>query len=212
MTSMSITQGLSELKLLDKRINKLVGAERYNEVQTPCFSFIDVSTKTKPIDADRLKKEAMANYQSLNDLLKRRDTIKRAIILANSTTQVKIGNWTGTVAEAIEQKSSIKYKQTLLFCMKKRMEDVNTRLTEEKAELEQRLDRLLSSEMGKDVKTNPETVSALTKSFNESNKVVLVDPLDAAKLISQMEDEVENFATNVDWVLSETNGKTIITV
>ena len=212
MTSMSITQGLAELKLLDKRINKLVGVERCNDVQIPCFIFVNISTKTKPIDADRFKKEVLANYQSLNDLLKRRNTIKRAIILANATTQVKIGTWTGTVAEAIEQKSSIKYKQTLLFCMKKQMEDVNARLTEGKAELENRLDRLLSSEMGKDVKTNPETVTALTKSFNENNRVVLIDPLDAAKLISQMEDEVESFATNVDWVLSEMNGKTMIAV
>ena len=210
---MSITQGLAELKLLDKRIVKLVGTSdgRYT-TEGPCFAFVDLMTKTKPIDIERFKKEALANYQSFNDLLKRRDTIKRAIILANASTQVKIGAWTGTVAEAIEQKSSIKYRATLLASMKRQVEEVMSRLQTETSELQGRLDRLLSSEMGKDVKTNPETVDALSRSFTENNKIAMVDPLDSSKLIAHLEEEVDGFATNVDWVLSEINGKTIITV
>ena len=210
-TQMSITQGLAELKLLDKRITRVGGSENKYEV-TDCFAFIDVATKTKPVDVERIKREALANYQSFNDLLKRRDAIKRAIIMANASTQVKIGTWTGTIAEAIEQKSSIKYKNTLLACMKKQVQEVTRRFQEETSELQGRLDRLLSSEMGKDVKTNPETVDALTRSFTENNKVQLIDPLDSAKLIDSLEEEVEGFATNVDWVLSEINGKTMITV
>ena len=208
---MSITQGLAELKLLDKRIVKLVGTSdsRYT---SEGFACIDLMTKTKPVDMERFKKEALANYQSLNDLMKRRDTIKRAIILANATTQVKIGSWSGTVAEAIEQKSSIKYKETLIKSMERQVEEVMSRFRTETSELQGRLDRLLSSEMGKDVKTNPETVDALSRSFTENNKIAIVDPLDTSKLIATLEEEVEGFATNVDWVLSEINGKTMITV
>ena len=66
--------------------------------------------------------------------------------------------------------------------------------------------------MGKDVKTNPETVDALSRSFTENNKIAIIDPLDTSKLIATLEEEVEGFATNVDWVLSEINGKTMITV
>jgi hypothetical protein len=212
-TQMSITQGLAELKLLDKRIVKLVGKsdDRYNN-EAPCFAFVDLMTKTKPVDTERFKKEALANYQSLSDLIKRRDAIKRAIIMANSSTQVKIGTWTGSVAEAIEQKTSIKYRETLIKSMKRQVEEVMKRLQDEKSEIQGRLDRLLSSEMGKDVKTNPDTVDALTRSFMENNKVQLIDPLDSSKLIATLEEEVEGFATNVDWVLSEINGKTMITV
>ena len=210
---MSITQGLAELKLLDKRIVKLIGKsdDRYNN-EAPCFAFVDLMTKTKPVDMERFKKEALANYHSLFDLMRRRDTIKRAIILANATTQVKIGTWSGTVAEAIEQKASIKYKETLIKSMKRQVEEVTSRFRTETSELQGRLDRLLSSEMGKDVKTNPETVDALSRSFTENNKIALVDPLDSSKLIATLEEEVDGFATNVDWVLSEINGKTMITV
>ena len=116
------------------------------------------------------------------------------------------------MAEAIEQKTSIKYRETLIKSMKRQVEEVMKRLQDEKSELQGRLDRLLSSEMGKDVKTNPDTVDALTRSFTENNKVQLIDPLDSSKLIATLEEEVESFSTNVDWVLSEINGKTMITV
>jgi hypothetical protein len=210
----SITQGLAELKLLDKRIKNLVGSSGtsdWDSSQT-CFRFMDVSTKTQQVDAERLKKEAQSAYQSFNDLLKRRDQIKRAINQKNATTIVRIGSWEGTVAEAIEQKASITYKRTLLYSMKKQSTEVTDRLKSEQKDMSDRLDRLLSSEMGKDMRTNPETVSALSASFQENNKITLIDPLDSGKVIKALEEEIESFTTNVDWVLSEANSKTLIRV
>jgi hypothetical protein len=75
-----------------------------------------------------------------------------------------------------------------------------------------RLERLLQSELGKDVKTNPETITSLTNSFRENNKVELVDPLDLAAKISGLEEEIDAFETNVDWVLSESNATTFLQV
>ena len=205
MTSeISITQGLAELKLLDKRIKKLSG--------TDSFKFIDVSTKTRAVDTEKLRKEALASYQSFIDLVKRRDSIKQAIVMKNATTQVKIGTWIGSIAEAIERKSSIEYKKSLLYNMKRQATAANERYDNEQRELGDRLDRLLNSEMGKDVRTNPDTVNAITTSFYEKNKVSLVDPLNSGKLIADLEEEIESFLTNVDWVLSETNGKTRIRI
>jgi len=42
--------------------------------------------------------------------------------------------------------------------------------------------------------------------------VELVDPLDLVKMAKELSDEIDSFETNVDWVLSEANGKTMITV
>jgi hypothetical protein len=212
-TSMSITQGLAELKLLDKRINKLInGGSKSAYDNEPCFLFIDVHTKTHPVDTESLKKSATSNYQSFNDLVNRYSLIKRAIILKNATTLVNIGEWTGTVAEAIEQKSSIQYKKKLMEQMKRQYVAAAEKKTVEKNDLVNRLDKLLSSEMGKDVRTNPETVNAITVSFEENNKVLLVDPINSLNVIHQLENEVDAFLTNVDWVLSEVNGKTLITI
>jgi hypothetical protein len=94
--------------------------------------------------------------------------------------------------------------------MKETILDVEREHTNAVEETTSRLDRLLSSELGKDVKTNPETIASLTASFQETNKVVVLDPLDLRSKAQQLEEEIDTFETNVDWVLSETNSKTMI--
>jgi len=199
---MSITQGLAELKLLDKRLQTHLTHMRW----------VDVSTESNRVDVEKLKSRAEAEYQSYMDLVKRRDSIKRAVVLSNSSTQVKIGKWEGTVAEAIEHKHSIENKRRLLEAMKDLLKEKRTQYDSLKEQMDSRLERLLQSELGKDVKTNPETLTALTNTFRANNRVDLVDPLDIARKISDLEEEISSFETNVDWVLSESNGKTLITV
>jgi hypothetical protein len=200
--SMSITQGLAELKLLDKRIN----------THLKHLKWADVSTESNRVDVEKLKSRATAEYQSYMDLVKRRDSIKRAVVLANASTKVKIGSWEGTIAEAIEHKRSIEYQQNLLESMKNQLQEARKQYESTKSALDSRLERLLQSELGKDVKTNPETLAALTNTFRANNKVDLVDPLDLATKVAELEEEISNFETNVDWVLSEANGKTTIEV
>jgi hypothetical protein len=188
--------------MLDKRIRKFS-----DRVQ-----WAAVSTKLQPVDTERLRREAEAEYQSFTDLCKRRDKIKKAIVMANAATRVKIGVWEGTVAEAIEHKASIQYKKQLLEMMRNCIMEVRGRFTEQQQAADVRLDRLLQSELGKDVRTNPETIQAITTSFRENNKVELVDPLGLEGRAKELDDEIESFETNVDWVLSEANGKTMIQV
>jgi hypothetical protein len=200
---MSITQGLAELKLLDKRLSK--GLED--------VSWMAVSTKNKKVSEEELKKVAVSEYQSYLSLVKRRDTIKRAVVLSNANTPVCIaGSWSGTVAEAIEYKSSLTYKKKLLAKMKECVRKAEEEFKDGVEDMNSRLDRLLSSELGKDVKTNPDTIAALSATFQESNKVVLVDPLGLKAESKKLEEEIDAFETNVDWVLSECNGKTLISV
>lgn len=200
--TISVTQALAELKLLDKRINK---ALEY-------VMWADVKTKSHPVDIEKFAKTVRAEYQSFTDLVKRRDTLKRAVVMANATTRVKVGSWEGTVAEAIEYKTSIAYKKRLLEEMQSQLYRANAKFQEQQEAVDARLEKLLHSELGKDVKTSPETITALTNSFRENNKVELVNPLDLATCVRELEEEIEAFETNVDWVLSETNGKVLIAV
>ena len=200
---MSITQALPELKLLEKRIDKVMSS-----IQDWC----KVSHNGAPVDKDKHKKETEASLQSFMDLVKRRDAIKRAIILSNAQTKVKIGTFEGTVAEAIEYKMSIRFKRNLLDSMKESLQSKREEYERMKGQVDSRLERLLQSELGKDVKTNPETITALTTSFRDNNKVELVDPLDLAAKIQTLEDELDSFETNVDWVLSQANATTMIQV
>lgn len=198
----SVTQALAELKLLEKRINKSLS----------CIKWSDVSFKNNNIDESQLKKIAESEYQSYIDLLKRRDTIKRAVVLSNATTNVTVGNWSGSVAEAIEQKSNMNFKKKLLESMKNSLLQSLDNYKKKAKELETRLDKLLQSELGKDIKTNPETIQALTTSFKETNKITHHDPLQLNIKIKQLEEEIEDFETNINWKLSESNGKTTIII
>ena len=198
----SITQALAELKLLDKRINKALDN----------VTWADVKTKSRPVDTEKFAKTVKAEYQSFTDLVKRRDTIKRAVVKANATTRVKVGNWEGTVAEAIEYKTSIYYKKRLLDIMRAQLLRAKEQFKDQQEAVDGRLEKLLHSELGKDVKTSPETITALTNTFRENNKVELVDPLGLSERTAEFDTEIEEFETNVDWVLSETNGKTMVEV
>jgi hypothetical protein len=198
----SITQALAELKLLDKRIQKVVDD----------VTWADVKTKSHPVDVEKFSRTANAEYDSFLALVKRRDTMKRAVVSSNAATRVKVGTWEGTVAEAIEYKTSIFYKKRLLDIMKAQLLTAKAQFKEQQESVDARLEKLLHSELGKDVKTSPETITALTNSFRENNKVELVDPLDLSQKSKELEEEIETFETNVDWVLSEVNGKTLIQV
>jgi hypothetical protein len=103
--AISVTQALAELKLLDKRIQKALDY----------VTWADVKTKSHPVDTDKFSKNVHAEYQSFLALVKRRDAMKRAVVTSNATTRVKVGAWEGTVAEAIEYKTSIHYKKRLLM-------------------------------------------------------------------------------------------------
>ncbi len=175
-TEMSVTQALAEVKLLEKRLQKTLDTET--------TQWIAVATKTRPVDVAELKRRAQAADQSFMALVGRRDRLKQAIVKSNATTQVKIGEWTGTVET---------YKA-------------------EQEEVNRRLDRMLTSELGKDVRTNPDTIAALTTTFRENNKVELVDPIHLADQIARFEEEIDTFVTNVDWVLSESNGRTMVSI
>ncbi len=202
MPSISITHALAEIKLLGKRIQSAL-----NDAE-----WMAVSTKTRPVDVDRLKRNAQSTEQSYLDLVKRRNLLKQAIVQSNATTVVKIGDWEGTIAEAIEKKTSIAYQRELLESMRSAYVRVTDEYKREQDASQTRLDRLLASELGKDVRTNPETIAALTTTFKENNKVDLVDPLHLSERIKALESEIDSFTTNVDWVLAESNGRTMIEI
>lgn len=210
----SVTQALAELKLLDKRIRRVYESkcQPTDYECNPPMTWVAVKTKSSPVDAEQLRREAQSDWQSFEDLVARRDKIKRAIVQSNATTRVKIGDWEGTVAEAVEHKSSVQYKKSFASQAKAHLAAVEAEFKRKQKEVQDRLDKLLQSELGKDVRTNPETIQAITTSFLENNKVEMVDPLQLASRIRKLEEEIETFETNVDWVLSECNGRTMVDV
>jgi len=146
------------------------------------------------------------------DLLKRYKAIKSAIVLSNAATTVTIAGVAYTVADAVERKRAIEFEKEMLVTLQHQYEAVTKKYESHTAAEILRVERLLQSELSKDNKTNVEVIAQLTETFLNQNKAEILDPLDVKVLIARMTQSIEDFETKVDWVLSESNGRTMISV
>jgi hypothetical protein len=55
-------------------------------------------------------------------------------------------------------------------------------------------------------------ITQLTETFLAQNKAEVLDPLNLETKISEMNRSIEEFETKVDWVLSESNGRTVLSL
>lgn len=207
MTTISITRALSELKLLDKRINKAI-----NETQ-----FVEKVVGKKGISGyptvEAFEEKVKSSFQSINDLIQHRKDIKAKIVASNAVTKVEIAGKTLTVAEAIERKTSIEYEQELLNKMKRDFNRKNEEVERENINVQNRLDKMIQEALAGDTTGNAsETIENISTTYKENNAAKIVNPLDILKTIEEKELEIDSFLGEVDIILSESNAKTTIEI
>lgn len=206
---MSITRGLAELKLLSSRIERSIidssfivankkSAKKVNNVYTTA-EFIN---------------NAKSTYQSITDLIERRKEIKSAIVDANAKTMVTISGKTMTVAEAIERKDSIKFEKLLLENMIKQYNSSVVLANRQNEMVQTKLDELLLVTFGKEnkQKTSDSEIAMISNPYLEQNEWELINPLSLHEKIESMKKSIEDFETEVDFILSESNTITKITI
>lgn len=204
MPSQSITRSLVEIKTLDARINKII--------ENAVFTSYKTKTRNHNLNADEFRKTANADYQSLNDLICRRDKIKNAIVLSNSVTMVEIAGKKMTVSQAIEFKNTIEYKRNIVFKMRQQRQTVIIESENHRNRVQNKIDENIKIICGKDTKADATTIQTITDGITKGDPIEIFDPLGIDALISHMETEIEDFSANVDFVLSESNALTQITV
>lgn len=204
--TMSIQRGLSELKLLDKRIaNAMQGAK-----------LIGVRIGEKPVtgfkDDEEFQKQALSKLESITDLIKRREAIKGAIVVANATTYVKVGSENMTIATAIERKSSIRYTENLLQLVRGQYSTQLVDYMRKDDSFKANLDRHLETLYGKEGKAKGLENRDALKPFLDMNEPHLVDPLNLKQVIDNLQEQIDVFTSEVDLSLSEINVKTEIEI
>lgn len=203
----TVTRGLAELKTLDSRINNAIAQGTYVSVVR--------GKKEVPLNAavskDDLEKTIQSSFQTVGDLIKRRDLIKRAIIVANSKTEVSISGEKMTVAEAIERKTSIKYTQNFINTLQsqynRESQAANTQNARVEADVEKRVMAAYGNDKGKVSEDQYRLISEAVKGESEAK---LLDPKKIVEQIAALRREYEDFVTEVDFVLSESNARTEI--
>lgn len=199
----SITRALSELKVLEKRFYS--GIDDLNLVAVK--HGLILRRPNSSIKVDDFKKRATSGDQSVRDLEERIALIKKKIAEVNSKTYVKIGSREMTIQEALIEKSTIiPLKEARLAKYKRLLTDARNQFDAAVEENEEKIQRNIQDR--KDVLTE----SQAREEIESSRKVEMIDPLNIADKIKELEDEIMDFKGNVDFALSEVNSTTFIEI
>lgn len=207
---MTIHRALAELKLIDSRIEKAI-----NVVEPT-----GLMQNNKPVNGfyakDDFEKDVKAKYQSVTDLINRKNSIKSAIVKANGTTQVTIGGKSMTIADAINFKTVITVKKNLINTLNRKHQTAKAKFNKENEKVNNvalENAKIMIGKQGDDrVKPNDEDVKNIVEPFVKRNEFHLIDPLKVEELTEKLQNEVDEFEVEVDAVLSEINALTQIEI
>lgn len=204
---MSIHRALAEIKMLDKRIERsiqsvLVGSKKKSA------EYVTNTTLIK----DKFIETVKANYQSVNDLIERRTQIKRLIVLSNATTNVEVGGVVRTIAETIEYKKIIENKKQLLTQMISQYNAHMANVNRQNENVERNLENQIEAMLGSDKQSKTSELDGFMNQYKAQNEWEIVDGLNIQEEIQKLQTEIEDFETNVDYTLSESNSITTIEI
>ena len=208
LEKITITRGLAELKLLDSRITKTISnaafVDTYQRRQD-----LTLGTKIKKVD---FEKNALAVKTTIDDLIKRRGVIKSKILQSNADTYVEISGERYTVIGAIERKNSIKYEKALLEQMRLNLGHVRNAIEDQKPKLEDSVQNMLTQNLGGDKKASKDDYDLIARPFIEANELLMLDPCNVERQIDFLDKKIDEFLSEVDFVLSESNSRTEIEI
>lgn len=207
METMLVTQALNELKLLDDRIeNKIYSCEF---VESAKKSDKNVS---KGISKENFIAKAKSDYDSVMDLIKRRQKIKNAIVASNAVEKVTVAGIEMTRAEAIEMKSSIQYQEELLSVMETQYAAAAKKMENANQKVDNTIDDMLTKLYGRDSdkKISKDDQDAVATPYREANQHALVDALNIREKIDTLKEFIGKFKADVDSVLQVSNCTTTI--
>ena len=203
----SITRALSEIKLLEKKINKKISEF------TPTAVVIGKKSPLGFESIDKFKEAKKAEFQSIQDLIKRRSELKMKIVFSNATTKVTVAGVELSVAECIDYKTSIVPLKTELGASIVLDYNRNAKgFEQEEIKLRASIDKQLEAVFGRDKKVTSEEIETITKPYIENNGPILVDSIDCKKQVDEINEWVNTFTLEVDHILSESNATTFIDI
>lgn len=209
MTKTTITRGLVELKTLDARINAAISGGTFvaavrGTAEVPLG---------RPETKDQVVKTIVGSYDTVASLIKRRDAIKRAIIVSNAKTLVKVAGEEMTVAEAIERKASIAYDERLVNTLRVQYTQVSHAIAAQNARVEQDIDKRASALFGSDkTKISKEQYDMVVATVKTDNEAKLLDPKNVVEQFTALQKKVEDFKADIDIALTESNSRTEIEI
>lgn len=206
---MTVHKALAELKLLDNRITSAIDNGKY------CVANKHSNEKINGVPVKEYEVIMQGYYNKATDLINRRNAIKRAVVLSNAVTKVKINDVEYTVAEAIEMKNHGVEFDELMFeeLQRQYLKAQSEILKYNGTDLEKRAEQYVIGIYGsKEGKTNTDDFEKTKKDFITSNSYELVDPIKILDKINALEEKISSFKAEVDAALSVSNAVTEIEI
>ena len=208
---MTIHRALAELKNLDDRITKAIQSGTY------AIAVKHSAEKIKGVPVKDFADKIKSDYQSVMDLINRRNAMKRAVVLSNANTKVMVGGVEYTIAEAIEMKNhGMEHIATLLRTMTYNYDVAQNELARNDAEaVEKKAEQYILSVIQaqpKDSKmsVDSDAMKVLREDYIKNNQYDLLDPLDVASIMKKLTDDIHTFNAEIDAALSCSNATTVI--
>jgi len=203
---LSIHRALTELKMLNHRIEAAT-----NEVSA-VLANRKSNSKINGVEIQEYEKQMQSSYDKVVSLIDYRNRIKSLVVESNAKTKVTVGKEEMTVAEAIERKQSIQFEKKLLEVMQQQYRSAINMVAKENDALHAKLETYLINILGNKDKQSPEEVKLHTETFMKRNEYELIDPMNVKYKIEALNSRIEEFESEVDAVLSESNATTFIEV
>lgn len=208
--NMSIHKAMVELKTLDKRIK--------DRIRSSTFAIANKHSNDK-VNGEPVavyKEDTQSAYQSVLDMIKRHEAIKRAVVMSNATKKIKVADKEYTVAEAIYMKTQgTVFLDYLKEKIAKDLSNAQANCEIKNSNLDDRaythVTNLFGGANDKKMVLTDE-MEEERKRFLESQVYELVDPIDAKKQLEELEAKISVFRDEIDAALSCSNAVTEITI
>lgn len=207
--TMNVHQALAELKMMDKRIEAATREPEWVVINKHS------NTKINGVEVKDYVEDIKSKYKKVQDLIRRRDAIKRAVVNSNAVTKVTVAGVEYTVAEAIDRKNNgVEYLKKLVLRLNH--DYVMAKTNADRAngsDLERRADDHVKIMVGNsDMKGATAEAVRLREEFIKAQTTDIIDPIGVLAEIEKLNEEINSFLMNVDAALSVSNAVTTITV
>jgi len=213
MKKITLTEALSELKLYDKKITKEISELSRSKSTVDYVIGKNKLTEINKMTEEELKEYAQSAVDKLLNLIKNRGILKAAIAKANAITTLNVNGKEYTIVEAIERKNNIYKEKEILNILAENYNNVAYKVSRINENARDEVNRLLEAKLSSDSKNqSSDEIEKLSQVLLEAKEAKILDPYKIGDLIVKMQEEIEEFETNIDVALSIVNAKTEIEV
>lgn len=203
---MTLTRCLAEIKKLEEELKTgvpvvaRVAAKKTNRVEG-VMQTVDEFTATSQSDFDK--------YLAKTERLIR---LKAARNKANVETVVRVGGKDVSMDEAISRKALLPTLQAAILQIKKNINTVEQAVQKSEVEVQNAIDKNVNAASTSGTPLLTEQIDVLRTMYETSLGKVLVVGTNIKTALKTLEDDLKAFELEIDYVLSEANAVTKVTV